>query len=405
MGVVGTDTLLAVRAGRLFDGERSSGPGTVLISGGQIVDVDTTDATPPAHAEVLDLGRDVSVLPGLIDAHVHLAFDASADVVASIDAADDEQLLRQMAHAARRMLRAGITTVRDLGDRGFLALTLREQFDALGEPGPEIVASGPPITIRGGHCHFLGGVADGPQQLRAAIRERAERGCEVVKVMVSGGHLTPGSNPHESQYGLTDLHLIVTEAYRLGLSTAAHVHWPGSIADAVTAGFGSLEHVTFLTDDGVAPDPATMDAIVESRAVVSVTFGVLPGEGELPPSIARNLPTMLENAARLHRGGARIVPGTDAGIAPHKPHDVLPYALDDLTKLGMTNREALRAATSVAADACGLTGRKGRLIPGADADLLAVSGDPLADIRAVHDVIAVIRAGRPAAGGCRLPGR
>ncbi|MGH3787504.1 MAG: amidohydrolase family protein [Pseudonocardiaceae bacterium] len=394
MGVVEAGTLLAVRADRLFDGEQRFGPSTVLISGGQIVDVDTTGATPPAHAEVLDLGVGVSVLPGLIDAHVHLAFDASADVVAGIGAVDDEQLLRQMSQAARRMLWAGITTVRDLGDRSFQALMLRKQLDALGELGPEIVASGPPITTRGGHCHFLGGVANGPRQLRAAVRERAERGCEVVKVMVSGGHLTPGSNPYESQYDLVDLRLIVTEAHSLGLSTAAHVHSPGSVAGAVAAGFDTLEHVTFFTADGVAADPATMDAIVESGTVVSATVGMVPGMGEPPPSVARRLPAAIENFTRLHRRGARIVPGTDAGIAPPKPHDVLPYALADLTKLGMTNREALRAATSVAANACGLTGRKGRLIPGADADLLAVTGDPLADIRTVHDVIAVIRAGR-----------
>lgn len=212
--------------------------------------------------------------------------------------------------------------------------------------------------------------------------------------MVSGGQLTPGSVPHESQYDLADLHLIVAEAHRLGLSTAAHVHWPGSVADAVTAGFDTLEHVTFFTADGVAADPATMDAIAESGAVVSATVGEVPGRGELPPAIAQRLGAITENWGRLHRGGARIVPGTDAGIAPMKPHDVLPYGLAALTGLGMTNLEALRAATSVAADACGLTGRKGRLIPGADADLLAVAGDPLGDIRAVHDVTAVLRAGR-----------
>ena len=389
-----TDTLLVVRAGRLFDGERSSGPSTVLISGGQIVDVDTTGATPPAHAEVVDLGRDVSMLPGLIDAHVHLAFDASTDVVTSIGAVDDAQLLTQMAQAARRALRSGITTVRDLGDRGFLALALRKQLDAWGDLGPEIVASGPPITVRGGHCHFLGGVAEGPQALRAAVRERAERGCEVVKVMVSGGQLTPGSAPHESQYDLADLRLIVAEAHGLGMSTAAHAHCPSSVADAVTAGFDTLEHVTFLAEDGVAADPATMEAIVESGIVVSATVGQVPGKGELPPVIARSVGAVIENWARLHRGGARIVPGTDAGIAPMKPHDVLPYGLVALTGLGMTNLEVLRAATSVAAAACGLTGRKGRLAPGADADLVAVNGDPLDDISAVHDVVAVFRAGR-----------
>ncbi len=148
-------------------------------------------------------------------------------MVAGINAVDDEQLLTQMAQAARQALRAGITTVRDLGDRGFLTLALREQLTASGELGPEIVASGPPITIHGGHCYFFGGEADGPRELRAAVHERVARGCEVVKVMVSGGVLTPGSAAHESQYDLADLRLIVAETHDLGLRAAAHVHRPG----------------------------------------------------------------------------------------------------------------------------------------------------------------------------------
>lgn len=391
---VEADVLLAVRAGRLFDGEQSYGPGMVLISGGRIVDVDTTGAAPPEHAHLVDLGNDAVVLPGLIDAHVHLAFDASGDVVAGLDAVDDGQLLTRMARAARQVLQAGITTVRDLGDRSFLALALREHFHASGEPGPEIVASGPPITTHRGHCHFLGGEAEGPQQLRAAVRERSEHGCQVVKVMVSGGQLTPGSAPHESQYDLADLRLIVAEARSLGLSTAAHVHYAGSVADAVAAGFDTLEHATFATADGVSANPATMDAIVESGTIVSVTVGQLPGAGEMPPYIARRVEAVCEVWARLHRSGARMVPGTDAGLAPPKPHDVLPYGITALTELGMTNLEALRAATSVAADACGLTGRKGRLIRGADADLIAVTGNPVDDITTVHNVTAVFRAGR-----------
>jgi imidazolonepropionase-like amidohydrolase len=221
MRMIEARTLLAVRASRVFDGEQTLGSSTVLIDGGKIVDVDTTGAAPPVGAQVLDLGSDVCLLPGLIDAHTHLCLDASADVVTAIGAVDNSTLLAQMTRAAHRVLQAGITTVRDLGDRAFLAMQLREQLDASGDPGPEIVASGPPITTHSGHCHFLGGVAEGPQQLRAAVYERAERGCEVVKVMVSGGQLTAGSKPYESQYELADLRLIMTEAHRLGLRTAA----------------------------------------------------------------------------------------------------------------------------------------------------------------------------------------
>jgi imidazolonepropionase-like amidohydrolase len=267
-------TLLVVRAGQLFDGERSFGSSTIMCEGDRIVDVDTSGGSSPPHAEVLDLGHEVCILPGLIDAHVHLAFDASADVVTSIHAVDDEQLLARMAQAARGALQAGITTVRDVGDRGFLALRLREQLTACGDPGPEIIASGPPITIPGGHCDFLGGVVTAPHELRAAVRERADRGCELVKVMVSGGHLRPGSSPYRSQYELGELRVMVSEAHRLGLRAAAHVHCPGSVADAVAAGFDTLEHVSFFTAEGVAADPPILNAIVESDVVVSATVGV-----------------------------------------------------------------------------------------------------------------------------------
>ncbi len=182
--------------------------------------------------------------------------------------------------------------------------------------------------------------------------------------MVSGGQLTPGSALHEAQYGLSDLRLIVAEAHRLGLRTAAHAHCPGSIADAVAAGFDTLEHVTFSTEHGVAADPATMAALVESGTVLSVTVGEVPGKGELPLETASRHAAVFEVWTRLHRVGARIVPGTDAGTAPFKPHNVLPHGITALTRIGMTNLEALRAATSVAADACGARRAQGPADPG-----------------------------------------
>jgi imidazolonepropionase-like amidohydrolase len=380
---------LAVRAGQVFDGERALGPGTVVVDEGRIVDVGSGD--PPSRAELLDLGPDACLLPGLVDAHVHLAFDATGDVVGGLADTDDADLLGKMRQAAERAISAGITTVRDLGDRSFLSVALREQ---LGTAGPEIVAAGPPITVRGGHCHFLGGEADGEEAIRAAVHARRDRGCQVVKVMASGGNLTVGSDPEASQYGPRDLALIVAEARKVGLPAAAHVHGPAAVADAVEAGFDTIEHVTFFTADGVDPDPRTLERIVERQVVVSATVGLVPGAPQPPSAIAHRIARVLETHARLHRAGARIVPGTDAGISPAKPHDVLPYGIEQLTDLGMTTAEALRAATAVAAAACGVGDRKGRLRAGFDADLLAVAGDPLTDVRAIHDVRAVFRAGR-----------
>jgi imidazolonepropionase-like amidohydrolase len=332
------------------------------------------------------------VLPGLIDAHVHLAFDASADVVGSLAACDDSALPDRMEAAAVQALRAGVTTVRDLGDRRYLSLNLRQRPGAAALP--HILAAGPPITTHGGHCYFLDGEAEGHAALRAAVRERAERGCDVVKVMVSGGNLTAGSQPHQSQYDLAALRAVVDEAHRAGLPAAAHVHGAQAIADAVEAGFDTLEHVTFFTADGVSADLALLDRIAASGVVVSVTAGTIPGGPAPPPAIAPRMTAIAANHSRMFRAGATMVPGTDAGVTPGKPHDVLPYALQALVeRIGMTPLQALRSATSIAANAIGLAGAKGRIAPGADADLLVIRGNPLADIGSVTDVAAVYRAG------------
>ncbi len=383
---------LVLRAGRAFDGERALHRAMVLITGGTISDLDTTGAEPPADAEVIDFGSDACLLPGLVDAHVHLAFDASPDVVGALAACDDDALSERMAEAAASTLRAGVTTVRDLGDRNYLSLALSERLPATSRP--HIVAAGPPITTHGGHCYFLGGEAEGEAALRAAVRERAERGCGVVKVMASGGNLTAGSQPHESQYDRTALRVLVEEAHRAGLPAAAHVHGAQAVADAVEAGFDTLEHVTFFTADGVDADPAMLDRIAASGILVSVTAGTAPGTPALPPAIAQRSSSILANHRRMFLAGAAMVAGTDAGVSPGKPHDVLPHALRALVdQIGMTPLQALRAATSVAAKGIGLGDSKGRIAVGADADVLVVRGDPVADIGAVTDVAAVFRAG------------
>src|SRR6266536_3067062 len=374
--------LLVLRAGQVFDGERSRGEARVLIQDGKITDLDTSWAQPPEGAEVVDFGSDACLLPGLIDAHVHLAFDASADVVTSLAACDDNALSDRIEAAA----------VRDLGDRNYLSLKLSQRFPSA--TLPHIVAAGPPITTNGGHCYFLGGEAEGEAALRAAVRERAGRGCDVVKVMVSGGNLTAGSRPHESQYDLAALRVVVDEAHRAGLPAAAHVHGARAVADAVEAGFDTLEHVTFFTADGVAADPALLDRIAASGVVVSVTAGTIPDGSAPHPAIAQRMAAIVANHGRMFRAGATMVPGTDAGVSPGKPHDVLPYALGALVeRIGTTPLQALRAATSTAASAIGLEATKGRIAAGADADVLVIRGNPLADIGSVTHVVAVYRAG------------
>jgi imidazolonepropionase-like amidohydrolase len=301
-----------------------------------------------------------------------------------------------MAAAARRALRAGVTTVRDLGDRNYLAVALRDDHGtSAAGPLPTIVAAGPPITTPGGHCHFLGGAAIGERGLRAAVRERAERGVDIVKVMASGGNITPGSLPHEPQFDAGSVRVIADEAHQLGLPVTAHVHSARSIADAVAAGVDGIEHATFMTADGVEAPENVIRAIAAQQIAVGCTVGQDPAQaGVVMPHIASRMAGLRSARRRLYEAGAVLVPGSDAGVSPAKPHDVLRFAAADLAVAGLSPAEILRAMTSRAAQVCGLGHRKGQIAVGFDADILAVDGDPLRDPAAIGRPRAVYAVGR-----------
>lgn len=383
--------LTVLRATRLFDGLSSmllDNP-VVVLDGSQIVSVDVGDRYPTGEAvDVVDLPGS-TLLPGLIDTHVHLCFDAGPDVVTALATRDDATALASMADAARHALAGGVTTVRDLGDRNYLALQLRERREF--GPLPTIVAAGPPITTPHGHCHYLGGGTSGVAGIREAVRRHAERGVDVIKLMASGGLLTPGTHADQPQFSPAELRAAVDEANRFSLPVTAHAHATAAIAHALDAGVDGLEHVTFQSDGAIAPAPEDLvRAIADRHVVVGATLGWTPVSGvPLPPLLADGMPTLMANLRKLIAAGASVVLGTDAGIAPPKPHDVLRYAVGQFADLGPGPVEALRTVTSHAAEVVGLAHRKGRLAPGYDADILAVDGDPTADPTALHRIRAV----------------
>jgi imidazolonepropionase-like amidohydrolase len=217
----------------------------------------------------------------------------------------------------------------------------------------------------------------------------------VIKVMASGGNMAPGPPPYEPQFSGGALRAIVGEAHRHGLPVTAHAHSARSIADAAAAGVDGIEHATFMTADGVDAPEAVIRAIASQQIAVGWTVGRDPGQaGPVPPQIASRMAALIAARRRLYEAGAVLVPGSDAGVSPAKPHDVLPYAPGDLAAAGLSPAEILQAMTSRAARACGLGHRKGRITPGFDADILAIDGNPLADLAAIRRLRAVYARGR-----------
>lgn len=372
-----------LRADRIFDGERFvSGPVLVVIENGRIAGVDSSGGRPAESLPVTDLGG-ATLLPGLIDSHVHLAFDPKGDVVEQSRTDDDAIMLARMRVHGRQALRAGVTTVRDLGDRGYLGLALRGDFP----DGPDVLVAGPPITSPRGHCWFLGGATT---DVEAAVAERLERGVDVVKVMATGGGVTPGSRPHEAQFTADELRRIVDVAHRAGTPVTAHAHGPAGIRAAVAAGVDGIEHCTFLTADGVDVDWATVADIARTGIFVGVTAARLHGGAPLAPRVI----TARRATARMHREGVRLVCSSDAGVAPFKPHDCLPHGLGEFADFAdLSISDTLTAVTALAAESCGVGDRKGRIRAGYDADLLAVAGDPSRDLTTMTAPRLVVRAG------------
>jgi imidazolonepropionase-like amidohydrolase len=401
---------VALRAGRLIDGSGREpvSDAVVLIENGRISRVGPAHSVGvPAAAETLDFTSH-TVLPGLIDCHVHLVFSAGTNPLADVLTGNDFAVLLRGAANARLALRAGVTTVRDLGGRANTTLALRDAINDGVLAGSRIMACGSPITITGGHCHFLGLTADTEDEVRHAVRVQINQGVDGIKIMSTGGRMTPRTNSVWAQYSVAQLTAAVEETRRAGLTIAAHGHGAAGIRNAVQAGVDTIEHCTWVTER----DGAEVAALDEETALRMVRQGTYVVPTLLPASVAGRVePSMLSEPSRrnvalrsavaaIHRQlremGVRFAAGTDSGVVL-TPADGLPWELQLMMEdIGLSPLEAISAATGDAARAIGLAADRGTLEPGRRADILVVDGDPATDITSLRRVRAVFKDGQAA---------
>ena len=397
----------AIRARHAYDGASFLRTGaTVLVEDSTIIGVEPYRFQVPGHCLVT--GYEGTLLPGLIDTHTHLVTDSGVAALDRVAGYSAEQIQEVISRALRDQLRAGVTTVRDLGDRRFCVLDRRDRQRPGPVTEPTIVASGPPLTSKDGHCHYLGGEVSGTGEIIGAVAERAERGADIIKVMASGGVNTPGTDVMLTQFTTAELRLIADRAHAAGLAVTAHAHGTPAVEQAVAAGVDGIEHCSCVTDRGFGQvSEETVSALARSRIAVCPTIGADPQLMKAPPPAVRAMmdrmgltpeQMLLARSAfvgRLHQAGVRLVSGADSGIGPAKRHGVLPYAVCELVTAGLSVTEALATATSGAAEACGVSTRKGRLALGYDADVLVVDGDLENDVTALHRPQSVLLGGLP----------
>ena len=335
--------------------------------------------------------RGLTVIPGLIDAHVHMVLDPALSSAAEQVAEAPDIVRRKMVVRAEAMLRAGITTARDLGGGAWLELELRDRINAGEVAGPRLLCAGQPITSIGGHCHFWGGEATDLQAAQAVIERQQAHGVDLIKLMATGGMLTPQSQPKDAQFDQATTSAIVAAANARGFDVAAHCHGTPGIRHAANAGVRSIEHCSWIGTDGRRGD-YDIDVVREiARRGIWVSPTINAGWARFDGAAAAKITAHLRV---LKESGCRLVASTDAGI-PRVRHEDLARALPVFARLAeLSPVETLRCATSEGAAALGLADTTGTLREGACADLLFVRGDPLVDLTALLEPTMVVARGR-----------
>ena len=393
--VINAGRLLDVKSGRILTNQQ------IVIEGEKIVSVGPA-ASVPAGAKVINLPNS-TVLPGLIDAHTHLTGDNSKLGYDALGISTPREALIG-AKYAKITLEAGFTTVRNVGASGFSDVALRDAINDGDVPGPHMIVSGPPLGITGGHCdenllpsefHYdADGVADGIPAVQHKVRENIKYGADVIKICATGGVMSKGDDPNASQYTLEEMKAIVADAHRLGRKVAAHAHGAQGVAWASEAGVDSIEHGHLMDDNSIATLKKNGTYLVPTLYLTEwwmENISHMKAPEYLLAKMKQVSAVAENNAQKAIKAGVKIGLGTDAAVYPHglNAHELAVYV-----KLGMTPLQAIQSATINDADLLGWSDKIGTLESGKFADIIAVDGDPLQDIKTLQHVRFVMKSGK-----------
>ena len=404
-----------ITADRLIDGSAAAPVerAAILIQGERIVALgpEGTVRAPEGTAVNRKAYGAATILPGLVDAHTHLVAPGDGTLGDDIAKEDDDILLLQAAQNARTLLHSGVTTLRENGAKGKVAFSLREGIRRRLAPGPRMVICGRPIAITGGHMGYFGSEADGEVAVRAEVRKLLKEGADYIKIVASGGS-TRTSDPNRASYTVAELAAMTDEARRHGKLTAAHCTSAESIQNCLDAGVDMIIHCIFTEPDGTFRfRPDLVERLASAKAWVNPTLYVMKAgierlrearerEGRLTPELVaqleqsrRALDVRVDAVRRMSEAGVRMTAGSDSPWGWYAPGEFV-HEIHMMAQAGLSYTDAIVTGTAGAADSIGVGGLSGRLLPGRQADVLVVRGDPTREITALWDVLDVYQAGR-----------